>query len=120
MTPAGSRGVQISQAGRAWTGADKIAGVNQIASEPPPSTTDRLLGLLIMTGFMMVVSALPTGAALTWKDYQFHKDWFWAITLGAVVSIAVAVVGSLFLWIGWFLVRWRMQARQSPRDLAGG
>jgi len=85
--------------------------------EPPPTITDSVLGLLIMAGFLMVVSALPVGAALVYKDYQFHKDWLWALVLGAVVAMATAIVGSLLILIGYSIAkwRWRMQEMANAR-----
>ena len=62
-----------------------------------PNTHDRLLGLLIITGFTLLITALPVGiVACLQVHYAFHSDWHWAIALGAVMTIATVVVGGLF------------------------
>jgi hypothetical protein len=77
-----------------------------------PTTTDRLLGLLIITGFMLLITALPSGIVLSLLDhYRFHTDWRWAITQGAVMTIATAIVGGLFLGVGELILQRRRRAR---------
>jgi hypothetical protein len=86
-----------------------------------PSTQDRLLGLLIITGFMLLITALPLGAVLCLHDhYKFQSDWHWAITLGVGMTIATAVVGGIFLGTGEFIVKRRRkrQERMTQNDAA--
>jgi hypothetical protein len=76
-------------------------------------TSDKLLGLLIITGFMLLITALPIGIVLTLQDhYQVHSDWHWAIMQGAVMAIAAAVFGGLFLCIGTLIVNRRRRTRE--------
>lgn len=78
-----------------------------------PTTADRLLGLLIITGFMLLITAIPLGIVLSLQaHYKFHSDWGWAITQGAVMAIATAIVGGLFLGIGEFIVQRRRKAQE--------
>ena len=84
-----------------------------------PSTSDKLLGLLIITGFMLLITALPLGIVLCLQNhYKFHSDWRWAIAQGAVMTIATAVVGGMFLCTGEFIVKRRrkIQARTTQND----
>jgi hypothetical protein len=77
-----------------------------------PSTSDKLLGLMIVTGFMLLLSALPLGLVLSLQDhYKFHSDWHWAIILGVVMTAATAVVGGIFLCTGEFIVQRRRKTR---------
>ncbi len=85
-----------------------------MSASPKPSTTDKLLGLLIITGFMLLLMALPVGIVLCLQvRYQLHSDWQWAIIHGVVMTMATAVVGGLFLCTGEFIVqrRWKAQRR---------
>ena len=78
-----------------------------------PSTSDKLLGLLIITGFMLLLTALPVGIFLSLQDhYEFHSDWHWAIMLGAVMTIATAIVGGVFLCIGELIVKRRRKTQE--------
>ena len=81
-------------------------------TSPKPSTIDKLLGLMIITGFMLLVTALPVGIALSLQDhYTSHLDWHWAIIGGAVLTAATAIIGSIFLCIGEFIVQRRRNTR---------
>jgi hypothetical protein len=60
------------------------------------------LGLLIMTGFMMVLCALPTGLLAA---SRFTPDWYWALIAFLVTTSSVAVVGGLFVGLGSLLNR---------------
>jgi len=78
------------------------------------STSDKLLGLLIISGFLMLITALPLGIVMSLQDrYKFHDDWHWAIIWGPSMTIATAIVGGLFTCIGEFIVkrRWKQQGK---------
>jgi uncharacterized membrane protein YphA (DoxX/SURF4 family) len=78
------------------------------------NTTDKLLGLLIITGFGMLINAFPVGIFLTLLAYyKGGSDWHWAITQGAVITTAIVIVGLLFTYIGEFIVkrRWKKQKK---------
>ena len=86
-----------------------------------PTTTDRLLGLLIISGFMMLITAIPLGIVLSLHEHsKFDSDWRWSITEGAVMTIATAIVGGLFTGVGEFIVRrrWKAQERMTHDDAA--
>ena len=72
-----------------------------------------MLGLLIITGFMLLITALPLGAVLCLQDhYNFHSDWHWAITQGVVMTLATAVVGGIFPCTGEFIVKRRRKTQE--------
>ena len=72
------------------------------------STLESILGLMIISGFMLLICALPLGLALCLQDhYKFHSDWSWAIRLGVVMAGASAIVGGVLLGVGEFIVRRR-------------
>ena len=83
-----------------------------------PSTTDTLLGLMIISGFMLLISAVPIGIALSLQvHYEHDWEWRWAITLGGVMTLATAVVGGLLDGIGEHVVRrWTAQERVTHND----
>ena len=77
----------------------------EMSTPPKASTSDRLLGLLIFTGFMLLISTLPIGILTCLQDhFQSHSDWHWAFALGTVMAVAVAVVGSVLFCIGTLVV----------------
>ncbi len=83
---------------------------------PNPNPSDRLLGLMIVAGFMLLLTALQLGFVLCLQDHdKFHSDWRWAIMLGSSMTIATAVVGGLLLGIGEFIVQRRRKRRQRAR-----
>jgi hypothetical protein len=62
------------------------------------SIADVLPGLLFSTGLLMVISALPTGIVTAHQErYQLHSDWHCTIIDSAVMTVAIALVGGLFL-----------------------
>jgi hypothetical protein len=77
-----------------------------MSASSKPITPGRLLGLVMFSGFMLVVTALPLGVVLALQArYGFHWGWHWAILWGVVMAIAAAVVGSLFLCAGELIAR---------------
>jgi hypothetical protein len=89
-----------------------------MSTSSAPTTTDRLLGLLIISGFMLLITAIPLGIFLSLQErYKFGSDWHWAITQGAVMAIATAIVGGLFTGVGEFIVRrrWKAQERMTHK-----
>jgi hypothetical protein len=83
-----------------------------MSTSPKPSTSDKLLGLMIVAGFMLLLTALPVGLALSLQEhYKFHSDWHWAIILGVVMTVATAVIGGILLCTGEFIVQRRRRAR---------
>ncbi len=82
---------------------------------PKPTTTDRLLGLCIISGFMLLITAIPLGIFVSLQQhYKFDSDWRWAIIQGAVMAVATAVIGGMLTGVGEFIVRrrWKAQGRQ--------
>ena len=78
-----------------------------------PSTSDRLLGLMIISGFMLLLTALPLGVVLCLQDhYKFHGEWRWSVTLGVVMTASTAVVGGILLCTGEFLVKRRRKMEE--------
>ena len=81
---------------------------------PKPGTANRLLGLVIITGFMLVISALPIGLILSLQDhYKFHSDWHWATILGATIAAATVIVGGLLLCTGELVAK-RYKKTKAP------
>ena len=81
------------------------------------SARDRWLGLLIVTGFMLLVTALPLGAVLGLQDhYTFHSGWQSAMTLGVVMAVATAIVGGVFLYTGECIVKRRNRQFTTTHD----
>ena len=62
----------------------------------------------------MFILAIPVGIAvvLEARYSETHMDWYWAIIAGAVMAIATALVGSIFLGLVAFLERKRRRHRQ--------
>jgi hypothetical protein len=81
-----------------------------------PTTSDRLLGLLIITGFMLLLTAIPLGVVISLQEhYKSHSDWRWAITQGVVLTVATAIVVGLFTGAGEFIVQRRRRAHERRR-----
>jgi hypothetical protein len=79
------------------------------------STLDGILGLMIVTGFMLLIAVLPVGVALCLQcHYKSHIDWDWAIRLGVVMAGATAIVGGVLLGLGEFVYR-RQRTRSDPQ-----
>lgn len=79
-----------------------------------PTVTERLLGLFLMIGAMMVLSALPAGTVLSLQDhFTFGTDWHWSVTKGAVIAIAIAVVGCSLFGIASFVLQRRRRTQQT-------
>jgi hypothetical protein len=53
--------------------------------------------LMIITGFMMIMSAAPLGFVLAAEDYS---DLHWAIIYMLVVTAVTGIVGGVLLTIG--------------------
>jgi hypothetical protein len=80
------------------------------------------MDLLALTGFMMVVGAIPWGIMIALLarytgippgiDPSIHIDWSWAIILGVAFTIMSALVGSALLGLVTFLER-RQNRRRS-------
>jgi hypothetical protein len=88
-----------------------------MSDSPKPTKSDVLLNLLIFTGAMMVILAIPTGLeiALVVRYSETRVDWYWAVVSGAVVAIATALVGCIFLGLAAFIEKKRRNRRQ-PSD----
>ena len=79
-----------------------------------PTTPDRLLGLLIATGFMLVIFAIPLGALFSLQaHYKFHSDWYWALVEGSLMAAAMITVGVMLTAIGERIVQRRGKKCQS-------
>ena len=79
-----------------------------------PTTTDRLLGLCIISGFMLLTTAIPLGIVVSLQQHhRFDSNWRWAIIQGAVMAVATAVIGGMLTGFGEFIVRrrWKAQGR---------
>jgi hypothetical protein len=83
-----------------------------MSTSPKPSTSDKLLSLMIVAGFMLLLTALPLGLVLSLQEhYKFHSDWRWAIIFGTVMTAATAVIGGTLLCTGELIVRRRGKTR---------
>jgi amino acid transporter len=77
-----------------------------MSATPKRSNRNILLGLMIASGFMLVVTALPVGVMMTWQGFHdAHLGWHWAIIGGIVMTIAIGGLGSLFICVGHFIVK---------------
>jgi hypothetical protein len=83
-----------------------------------PSGLDRWLGLMLMVGFMLVISALPVGVVLSLHDYKANRDWQWAIILGVAMAGAAAVVGSLLLSVSVLIGKRQAKNQERPGVIA--
>lgn len=73
---------------------------------------DKLLGLMIVAGFMLIIAALPFGLVLSLQDhYKFHSDWHWAIVMGIAMTAATAIVGTILLFTGEFIIQRRKKTK---------
>jgi hypothetical protein len=79
------------------------------------SKTDLVLNLMIFSGMMLIVTALPVGLVMTLQFYaQFHaalRDAAWA---GAIMTALIAVTGGTLLPLGMYLLK-RHKRSLSPR-----
>jgi len=82
---------------------------------------DGLVNLLFTTGMLLVLVSLPMGIFLALQSYrELHYDWRWAILAGVVVTIGVALVGSLFYSLGKLIVRQRRKVEEEMARTGAG
>jgi hypothetical protein len=63
-----------------------------------PTTSERVLGLLIITGFMLLIVAIPLGLVLSLQDHdKFHSDLALAVSLGTLMTAAMPLSAAYFL-----------------------
>ena len=80
--------------------------LGRMSTSSKSSTSDRLLGLTIIAGVMLLLTALPVGIGFCLLDHhKFHAEWRWAIMSGVVMTAATAVVGGILHCTGEFLVK---------------
>lgn len=95
-----------------WRGCVKSLGPGK------PTISDRLLGLMIVSGFMLLVTALPLGLALAFEIHRDSHDDYWAFIGGALMAIALAAVGGVLLGIGEFIVKQRWKQKKETQNEA--
>jgi MFS family permease len=83
-----------------------------MSDSPKRTTSDSLLGLMDITGFGLVIGAVPLGVTIALEAHYCFRDrdnleWHWAIILGAAMAIAAALVGSILVGVTQFLYRRR-------------
>jgi hypothetical protein len=76
-----------------------------------------LLRLLLFDGFMMVVLAAPLGLAIALQEHhESRSDWHSAVFDGAVIGIALALIGGVFLGLGALIVKRRLKSLGYNQD----
>lgn len=64
------------------------------------------LNLMISTGMLLVVVAVPVGIALGFQSYfELHLEMRHSIMFGAVLTISMIVLGFIFYWSGMRILR---------------
>jgi hypothetical protein len=71
--------------------------------EPPMSARSIITDLIVATGVLVLVMAIPL--ALLFGADVFWGDWYWAAVFFGVMTLATAAVGGGLLAIGLFLSR---------------
>lgn len=84
--------------------------------EPPPTITDLVLGQVIFAGAMLIVGAVPLGLAMPLKVHGPDWDWQWSIIFGAVLGIACVALGSVLVFTGWTITKWRWKMQGKIPD----
>jgi hypothetical protein len=83
------------------------------ASSPNRAVGSVLLGLLLSTGYLMLISALPVGIAIFLQEH--YGRWFgngeWAIHDMVLMTLVVGGIGGLFLLLGKII--YKLQCRRS-------
>ena len=76
--------------------------------EKPPTVTDIVVGLMVTTGFMSLLTALPLGLLLSLRTSREDGwDFTWTAILGLVLTIGIAVTGMFFLFLTRAICRFR-------------
>jgi hypothetical protein len=74
----------------------------------------RIPDLMIITGVMLVLCAIPEGIAFAFQSRQaIQADGHWEIISGGVMMLAMGVTGSLLILIGGLMVKRRSKAKTS-------
>jgi hypothetical protein len=86
--------------------------MGSMSNSPKSTTAEKLLGLMIITGFILLLVALPMGLVFALQEhYTFHSDWRWAIIVGLVMTTAAAIIGGIFLGVGELIVQRHRKTR---------
>ena len=68
---------------------------NKLSDHPDSSTRwEIVVFVLMMVGQVMVITALPLGAATGFQDYS-RNAVYWAIVLGFAVTLCLALLGAI-------------------------
>jgi hypothetical protein len=79
-----------------------------------------IFDLMIITGFMLVVCAIPVGIVFAIeRPPGVQPDLRWEIITGGVMSVATGITGGVFIWIGETVLRRRFKRDQkTSHDVA--
>ena len=67
-----------------------------------------LLSLMFSSGFLLLISSLPVGVGLALQSYyEVHLERREAFIVAAAVTVFIAVLGGVLLFIGEFIVKRR-------------
>ncbi len=71
--------------------------------------------LMYITGFMLILCALPIGIQsgfMVHHDLDDNKSWHWAKIAGAVMTITIGFIGGLLLCIAVFILKRRRKVKK--------
>jgi hypothetical protein len=76
--------------------------------EKPPTFADIVVGLMISSGFMLLLTAIPLGLFLSWQaSHKDGWDFTWTAILGLTITTGVALNGLLLLLLSSVICRFR-------------
>ena len=76
-----------------------------------------IFDLMIATGFMMVLCAIPVGIVFgADRRPGIRPDLRWDIITGCVLSVVVGGVGGALVWIGQTVLKRRFKNHQEASD----
>ena len=65
---------------------------------------------------MLILFAIPIGVETIFLvHFTGHTEWYWGIAGGSIMTIGMAVVGSLFLSIGNSAVKRRRKLKEQAK-----
>jgi hypothetical protein len=72
-----------------------------------PTVADSVAGLLFMSGFMILLTAIPNGVIYAMPSHSDGLPWTWTAGAAAALIAIFAAAGPLLIFIASAICRWQ-------------